>query len=346
MLGQGTVRERSVRHFFVVSDVHATNPLSSIQKTDASLPSIPLVFDHMSSPPVPPLPTDIPRNHVSSSPIADVFSTQGTSKPLPRIVRNPDSGSSDDHAFPKPKLVPPSVDNRGLSDSGLKSPSHTKRRSMSIGEYEYKKASSAAPSPDRGSHDAHAWDTRMNGIISDFKGELCQLDPVSSSLLDLQDPSAHTPPRRGTAANATQLVEPHSPDNNAFPPSPAISVTPTVILRPSSEAEIRSVKTPPSSPIYDANASSSSRNSSLQAPARANSHPAASQVSGSKNVPTLRSRNVNSFGGVGTQMGTTSRLRTQHRSTASSSEPSLVRDIHDARIGEIYNNNNFWYSSE
>src|ERR1700728_3332743 len=148
----------------------------------------------------------------------------------------------------------------------------------------------------------------MNGIISDFKGELCQLDPASSSTPDLQDPYAQAPPRRGTA-NVTQLVhaEPHSPDSNAFPPSPAISVTPTVILRPSSEAEIRSVKTPPSSPIYDANASSSSRNSSLQAPARANSPPAASQVSGSKNVPTLRSRNVNSFGGVGTQIGTTSR---------------------------------------
>ena len=353
MLGQGTVRERSVRHFFTVSDVHATDPLSSIQKTDASLPSIPLtssMYDHVSSPPVPPLPTDIPRNHVSSSPIADVFSTQGTSKPLPRIVRNPENGNSDDYALSKPKLVPPTVDNRGLSDIGLKSPSHTKRRSMSIGEYEYKKVSSAAASPDHGSHDAHAWDSRMNGIISDFKGELSQLDPLSNSLLDLQDPSAHTPPRRGIAANATptcQLVhvEPHSPNNNAFPPSPAISVTPTVILRPSSDAEIRSVKTPPSSPIYDANASSSSRNSSLQAPARANSPPAASQVSGSKNVPTLRSRNVNSFGGLGTQIGTTSRLRTQHRSTASSSEPSLVRDINDARIGERYNNK-FWYSSE
>jgi hypothetical protein len=82
------------------------------------------------------------------------------------------------------------------------------------------------------------------------------------------------------------------------------------------------------------------RKSSLIAPVH---HAPCSSSSPKSPVPKhaispVRSRNVNSFGGLGTQVNNSSRdgsrLRIQHRPTASSSEPSLVHDMAESRVGE------------
>jgi len=331
MLGHhGTVRERSVScHIYKITILQVS--LNSafffsleLQKTDASLhPPVTSssIFEPF-SPPVPPLPSDVQRNHVSSSPIADVFSTQGPSKPLPRIVC--DSTITDRHkGTGKPA-------NKAYGSSGGGG-GHAKRRSMSVSETELKNPK--PPAADDHETTQH-WDATLNGIISDFKGELGQLDPVSGSLLDLQDPSRRV------------VVVPHR--DHHVPPSPSgSSKTPTVILRPSpQEVEQVSVKSVPSSPIYESPSTiipstivpprhNVNNNTPWQTPFRAHTAP---QPSSSKGSPTLRSRNVNSFGGLGTQINTTSRetsrLRVQHRSTASNSEPSLVREVTESRVGK------------
>jgi PH/SEC7 domain-containing protein len=219
---------------------------------------------------------------------------------------------------------------------------------MSISEFELKNASVApnstttlSPPSDRGPPENQVWDARINGIMTDFKGELSQLDPSSGSSLDLQDPSrraALAKTDRPTLITHTTQLD-HS-NNRSFTPSPVTSPTPTVILRPSSEMEQESVKSSPSSPINDPSLMLPPHVSTLQTPPRAHTTPTL-QASGPKSVPTIRSRTVNSFAGIGTQTHNpprdTPRLRIQHRSTASNSEPSLVRDLPEPHASMSFN---------
>jgi len=216
---------------------------------------------------------------------------------------------------------------------------------MSVSEFESRKntrppISPVSQSKEHGAPDTNGWDVSLNGIISDFKGELSQLDPVSPSSLDLRDPS--TPARRVAhqRAMAVDVVLSPSPSNKSFPSSPVAATTPTVTLQLASEVEEMSGKSCPSSPIRESTSIAAPivppRVSSLIAPI----HSTPSSPRGSKQtLSPLRSRNVNSFGGLGTHVNPSSRdssrLRIQHRSTASSSEPSLIRDVPESRGGEL-----------
>lgn len=118
-----------------------------IQKTDASMSpapnyASPSIFDAF-TPPVPPLPTERQRTPIVS-PMADVFTVAqraSLTKPLPPIVRGPGMRESDDpdersmvfvervNSRDPNKLPEPPISTRA-----------SKRRSMSVGEAELKKA--------------------------------------------------------------------------------------------------------------------------------------------------------------------------------------------------------------
>ncbi|KAJ3896245.1 hypothetical protein GG344DRAFT_36990 [Lentinula edodes] len=195
MLGQNTVRERS--------------------KTDASSPST----SHSNSsslydaftPPVPPLPAGS-RPIPSTSPIADVFSSSplrpsspSISKPLPPIMTTGTREIEDERSMVFVDMMP--SDNTTVKG---------KRRSLSVSRIDTSSvmagAISGAPprTPDRsplrtpvtendGPSGGRIEDTTLNGIITHFKGELSQLDPITVSNLDLRDPS--TPARRAALLN-------------------------------------------------------------------------------------------------------------------------------------------------
>jgi PH/SEC7 domain-containing protein len=208
---------------------------------------------------------------------------------------------------------------------------------MSISEFELKKGTSTSFSsnPQSKEHelvDTHGWDATLNGIISDFKGELSQLDPVSGSSLVLQDPT--TPTRRPTSRLAMPDGFMSSPKSggSSLTSSPIASTPPTVTLQlvsdegPSLDAITTSAQNVPP------------RSSTLTAPAHSHTTPSTPRGSASKpGTSPFRSRNVNSFGGLGTHVNAsprdTSRLRIQHRSTASSSEPSLIHEP-ESRFGK------------
>ncbi|KAJ7462291.1 hypothetical protein B0H11DRAFT_2285624 [Mycena galericulata] len=266
MLGQGTVRERS--------------------KTDAGSYTAPAFY----TPPVPPLPVQVQHTPVGS-PIADVFTMRpDTAKPLPPI-RSPlrdDDDDDDDTSMVFVEKIPrtPSPPKR------LDPPPTRQRRSMSVGEVELKKIAAAAT----------RHDPALNGILSDFQGQLTQLDPKATSL-DLKDPS--TPARRA-AYTARSKTDP-------TPSAPLL----TLQLPQSEDEDV------PSSPIVPPRTTSlqmpASRSTPRVVPARHGSSP-------------LRTRSGNSFVGPGTNGS--GHLRILHGSSASISEPSLVPTSEDTRVCE------------
>ncbi|KAF8893380.1 hypothetical protein BD779DRAFT_1046084 [Infundibulicybe gibba] len=330
MLGQSTIRERS--------KTDAT--LSSAPPTP--LYSTPSLFDAF-PPPVPPLPVQHQRTPVGS-PIADVFSaTQHSSpvtqKPLPAIMGSPairDSEDVDERSMvfvDKAPVLPlaGSILNKKQPELPTNNTSTVgKRRSMSVGDAELKKAmgnlSAAAPLPltPEVSHkqEVPQWeDTTLHGILDDFKGQLSQLDPNSDSSLDLRDPS--TPARRAAFRSQTDSAFSSSKQD----PRPDVKksatypVTPTLTLEMPSTLDDEGEKSDPPSPIVPP------RISSLQTPVRSSSRPhsigSPRTTSPRHGTSPLRSRTGGS-GGVGHNPRDAARLRIMHRSTASSSEPSLI----------------------
>jgi PH and SEC7 domain-containing protein len=278
-------------------------------------------------------------------------------KPLPPIVhrqRSLQSMDSDDRSIvfvEKPSLGLPGPSSPPKSR-------HVKKRSMSVGEMELRKnstqSSPPAPPPPRKSEDPIPSnpDTSLNVILNDFKGELSQLDPIHGSPLNLRDPS--TPARRihQKTAKLTRAQSKDSEDRpRASTSTSGSSTMPKLTLQLASEAEGSEGESghspdtartsPVESPIVPL------RRSSLQTPTRSGSvasnmkdgrvRPASAQISPSKQ------RGNNPFGGLVSRQihGRSSsrdlqRLRSHHRSSASSSEPSLIPNGDERRTGKKF----------
>lgn len=117
---------------------------------------------------------------------------------------------------------------------------HGKRRSMSVGEVDLKKAThstlATVPPPSsplaKRSEDSMGWDSTIRGILSDFKGELSQLDQdsVVTNTLDLRVPSAPQHlirPRKRTAEPTTPTAT--QPDTGWTAPLPTLKPNPTIV---------------------------------------------------------------------------------------------------------------------
>ncbi|GLB37099.1 putative pleckstrin homology domain containing protein [Lyophyllum shimeji] len=324
MLGQGssgTQRERS--------------------KTDASLSSAPSTSSYASTsifdaftPPVPPIPAEHQRTPVAS-PIADVFTVSqrasSATKPLPPIT--PNMRESDDLDDRSMVFVERAIsqEESGQKPESASAAKARKRRSMSVGDAELKKAMlatlSVSPLPatsERQSDPPHVDDSTLNGILDDFKGALSQLDPVYSSL-DLKNPS--TPARKVAYRSTTEgRLRPETRELDSVPTSPMLSIhIPSHHLDNSPKKDQRD---PPPSPIVPP------RSSSLQMP-RSSERPVS--IGSPRGITSrhasspLRSRVGPSNLSSGSPRDT-ARLRTLHRSTASSSEPSLIPNEDDVRM--------------
>ncbi|TFK53596.1 hypothetical protein OE88DRAFT_1733496 [Heliocybe sulcata] len=351
--GQGTMRERS--------------------KTDASSTNIPS-FDskgsNLSSPPMPPIPKEYKRPTVAS-PVNDVFmesrqSSSDRSKPLPPIstLQSAFGDDADDASMviidssTLRKVRSPSPERTIKSKPLPRSPGHSKRRSMSVGEAELRQvmayASSPTPLPtvdDKKNEDGLGWDPS----VYDF-GDLSQFDSHAS--LDLQDPARTVKRSSGLARSKTEATSiartsteterPHPKQSSSWPmrlDTPAVTLdtpapgTPTLTLEPASLGE--SSGSGPLSPtstlgrtsIDTANAPS--RSGTHGTPARSRSRSGSSPMGparhsqGPRYGPRMaRSRDSGLSGSLlqhaHSSSRDSSRLRSQHRSTASSSEPSLV----------------------
>ncbi|KAI0645547.1 hypothetical protein C8Q79DRAFT_1010490 [Trametes meyenii] len=356
MLGSSSTRERS--------RTITSSPSTTSIATYSNSP----LFDAF-PPPVPPLPKDASRMPGPLDAV-DVFTEPpraSSDKPLPAINpgdrRSTATDISDDMSM---VMVNPPSAQRSRSPSPthtvkerpgkhVKAPSRSKRRSMSVSDAEIKKvmAAGGSPSPLRMSADNKAlegspgWGSRLEGIMSQFRGELLHLEPISTSL-DLKDPT--TPSKRPLASRSqSDSITPLSAPPTGRPtPKTAISLppdigTPAVTLHSASGAE---------ESLVNAGASTSSQKSSVDSPI-------IPPRTSSLNTP-LRSRagsNAGSFQrGTNLKYGPRSpvpprasgpslhhahsasrdsnRLRVQHRSTASASEPSLVPDREDGRVCE------------
>jgi len=312
--------------------------LGHLQKTDATAPTTPThatpsLFDAF-APPVPPLPVEHQRTPVGS-PIADVFSgpqrASHNSKPLPPITGSPSLRLSD--SYDERSMI--SLD-KMVAEVPVQS-NTIKRRSMSIGEAELKKAMVSVPprlstSERRDDTPAHPDDTTLSGLLDDFKGELSQLDPVSGSSLVLRDPS--TPPRRAAFRSKTDRFVLHTDHQEVYKSSSTHSTSPTLTLQiPSHQIDDSTDRTSlPPSPIIPPRSSSLQRSTS-----RPHSIGSPRGISARYPYPSspLRSKSGPVLGLSSPSPRDTTRLRTLHRSTASSSEPSLISLTDDARVCEL-----------
>ena len=230
---------------------------------------------------------------------------------------------------------------------------HVKRRSMSVSDldiFKFNVEPSPAPTLPPKDHGAPGqdWDSSssLHGLLSDFKGVLSTLDPDGgSSLLDLRDPSK--PGRRaassplftaGSQAPASSQLNTRSPMLSLGPPATPVVTLPT-----------------DSSPAFGTDQSSLSKNSpggestvpprmsSLRTPVRSLSGSGPHQHQQAMGVGGVRSPRAGQlkhgpsplrYKGYGAQMQSSyrdsSKLRVHH-STASTSEPSLIQSIDDAR---------------
>ncbi|TFK89121.1 hypothetical protein K466DRAFT_645137 [Polyporus arcularius HHB13444] len=353
MLGAGSARERS--------RTLTSSPSTTSIATYSSSP----LFDAF-PPPVPPLPKDTVRKAgPAPADTADVFSTPSTSgeeKPLPAISneqgRRPSMSDTDDDQSvvmvnaPGQRSRSPSPNETVKERPGkhAKAPSRSKRRSMSVSDAELKKVMSTGttPTPLRISTDSKAfegspgWGTRLEGIMSQFRGELQNLESRSTSL-DLRDPT--TPSKRplNARAQSDELVPPLSAPPT-FRPTPRATHslpdelgTPAVTLHSVSGGEESLVNAGPSSnapspvdaPIVPP------RTSSLSTPLRPRpgsnaGYPRSPNPKyGPRSPPTRLAGPLLHHAHSASR--DSNRLRVQHRSTASASEPSLVPDRDEGR---------------
>lgn len=326
--------------------------LINLQGTDASIQSNsvtstngPPSFMAAFTPPVPPLPQDTQRTR-PTSPVTDIFTsprgTSDTTKPLPPIQPTTSQAASEESLVLVEQQSPlqirarlsPSPVIENPPDNYKKPSKHIKRRSMSVGEIDdMKKNTAESPEFSKITHggDNRVWDTRLNGILSDFKGELSQLDPISSAL-ELQDPS--TPARRAALGRSKtdEFVFSYTPNQDDRNATLKLQSTPMGgdRERRSSSSSARRSSTSTEAPIIPP------RMSSL-------THTPSPQVS--PQVTVLRSnlkygpRPLKSRNGYPQVAHTHSLSRDSarfrmHRSTASSSEPSLIPVVDEARIRE------------
>lgn len=218
-----------------------------------------------------------------------------------------------DMVFVERNLRTPSPDSQRLRTSVGDTPTITsnKRRSVSVGDKELKMMMAGSPNGNMEETPTKAGDTTMNGILSDFKGELSSLDPTPT--LDLVVPSTPSRPVLSPRLKTDGFIYDKRSESRGSPTSSRRSSTvpPTPILQVPDNSE-------PSSP----SAMIPPRFSSLQStPSRSSPVP---RPGGSP----LRTRNTAPFYIPQNQRG----LRILHRSAASSSEPSLIPVNNEQRL--------------
>ncbi|GJE94948.1 PH and SEC7 domain-containing protein [Phanerochaete sordida] len=334
MLGTSSTRERS-------------RTVTSQSSGGSGPYTAPPVFDAF-PPPVPPVPP-LPQAHrePAKSFESDVFSSPSSSldlhKPLPEISPDPNDTDSDteiedtvDHSMSmvvvKPRARTPSPTGTVTHDTVKASsvaPTRNKRRSMSVSDVDLKRVmsagstSSAMPRPSMSSHlSRDSGSSDWNSIMTDFKGELLQLDPISTALLDLKDPSTQSRKRLSVRSHSDNAIPTSSqaaadrpqPKHSSTEPNLAQPPTPTLTLQQPSLEKMNA------SPIRARSGSASNAGSP--------------RVPGIRHGPRSPVRSaVTSLTYIPSPIRDENRLRVQHRSTASSSEPSLVpiRDVRDTR---------------
>ncbi|KAF8993676.1 hypothetical protein BDQ17DRAFT_1401548 [Cyathus striatus] len=320
-------------------------------KSDAGLSSAPDVSTYPPkslidpfTPPVPPLPAEHQK-----SPIADVFSSPprlpDTAKPLPPISASPsmrDSDDIDEMSMVFVERIPSNPVETSEKSNVFDTVTATKRRSMSVSDIDLRKLASPVPAnplmrsaeaQKEGDGDPPWDDTTLSGILKEFKGQLSQLDPVSSSTLDLRDPS--TPSRRAAYRSKTDpdILSSRPSQEQQLEPRRSQS-TPAQSLEPI-DAENTGQISPSSEPHTAQPAIIPPRSSSLQTPVRspaAGPPSSASRMTNSRQaISPLKTRLSPSSANAHSPRDT-NRLRVLHRSTASSSEPSLIPIGDDNRI--------------
>ncbi|EFI28119.1 Sec7 domain GEF [Coprinopsis cinerea okayama7 len=354
---QGTKSKSSVRNFF--GKMLGQSSVRERSKTDATAnstsiyPSHPSVFDAF-PPPVPPIPSE--HRLPSTSPIADVFSSANrphldTSKPLPvitaeqRLMQTNDDSDDRSMVFVEKSSIPPPLPSKTDKPDPPVSPvsaSTIKRRSLSVGQVDFKSVptspvpqSKPQPPPPqpaepnrpstRGSDDS-----ALHGILDEFRGQLSQLDPIQGSL-DLHDPS--TPARQ----IAYRQKQGRTSVSSGSSYQSEVRLGPRIDTAPASSGS--SLASKPSSPEI-ADVFSSPAPQSIVIPPRSSSLQTRSPL-GSGGPPNSRLNNsrlgVSQFRSQSGPVNMLSpqrdanRLRVLHRSTASSSEPSLLPE-HDTRM--------------
>ncbi|KAF9531604.1 hypothetical protein CPB83DRAFT_786238 [Crepidotus variabilis] len=341
MLGQNTVRERSKTD-------------ASLHPSSASQP--PPALMNVFAPPVPPIPSEhrSPRYSPNNEGPSSTSRFADSSKPLPPIVRSPSTMREGedyedksivfvDKVAPLPPLPSsppvtpvraPPVSSRTTSANG------PKRRSMSVSDAEVRlnlppvpspvsppavAIPSPAPAPRTPSNRRHeSTDHTLHGILDLFKGELSTLDPISGASLDLLDPSS--PSRRINHRSKTDghiLSTWEDPQDERGDKQSTPTFNDPFGGRPNLTSEEPPVFTPTIVPP---------RTSSLASPR--NSIGSGIPISPSRPSNTPRSRSgppTSAFAAQNLSPRAASGLRSLHRSTASSSEPSLIPLSGDAR---------------
>lgn len=202
-------------------------------------------------------------------------------------------------------------------------PKRHKRRSMSVSDVDLKRvmasASSSTPLPRTSGSSRETENSDWSSIMTDFQGELLQLDPISTGLLDLKDPS--TPARKRPTSTRSQsdnvLSTTTIPEERPVPrhsdtePTPSTSNTPTLSLHQPSMERLNGGL----ARTQSGSATTSPRVTGLRyGPRSPNSRAAVTSMT---YIPSPTRDN--------------NRLRVQHRSTASSSEPSLIPVREDSK---------------
>jgi PH and SEC7 domain-containing protein len=229
---------------------------------------------NQSPPPVPPLPGD------RASPVAPLASdtsplpnpiraTSGISKPLPPLQTEASNNDDAGVSMNNPSLI---VELAGSSHQSpttemtfrardamvqpLRVMGHGKRRSMSVGEVDFNKKPTnptlaVVPPPvnalGKRSEESMGWDSTIRGILSNFNGELSQLDQDSgtANTLDLQVPSTSQRLRTQGAEPTTSTVP--QPDTGRTASSPRLpsKPNPTIIAHaPDSDGMNISMESP------------------------------------------------------------------------------------------------------
>ncbi|PCH43866.1 hypothetical protein WOLCODRAFT_138645 [Wolfiporia cocos MD-104 SS10] len=340
MLGQTSTRERSR----TITSSPSTTSIASI-----SYPATPLMDAF--TPPVPPLPSKHkPQPKLRRHGSADVFSdTSDVEKSLPAAPSQSGHTDADDFTparsrspSPATTLRPrqPSARSVQPSPKPVRMASRSKRRSMSVSDADIKKVlGMAASSSTAGRTSAEGRkpevDTSLNGIISDFAGEFSPLDSISTGSLDLRDPSAPGRPSAVRAHSDDRAFQSGTlrPSARSASSSPAQLPPPRLTLQPA-DSTPGSVRP---SPVDSAEgASLPTRTTSLYGSPHASYAPLRSRSGSSATGPVRlsslkqgpRAQPVGS-GSASAQVRHSvsrdgDRLRAQHRSKGSTSEPSLI----------------------
>ncbi|TFK25728.1 Sec7 domain GEF [Coprinopsis marcescibilis] len=355
---QGTKSKSSVRNFF--GKMLGQSSVRERSKTDASIPPVPSTSNYSGHPsvfsafppPVPPLPSE--HRHPSTSPIADVFSTSSkpaldTSKPLPKITaeqRSMQNTESDDEQIVvvhNKSSIPPPLPTKAEPPISPVSATTIKRRSHSVSNVDVEvlppspkvTAQQLLPTDGKRPSTRSSEDSSLHGFLDEFRGQLSQLDPTEN-VLALHDPSTPArqiafrskqgrPPNHLPGANPShQDPKPLSPRPDVLPSNASSS---TVSSKPSSP-EIADVFSVPSPSVVIPPRSSSLQ--TTRSPIGSGGPPNSRLNNNRLGVSNLRS-NSGPAGMLTPQTRDTNRLRVLHRSTASSSEPSLI-PTEDGRI--------------